>query len=151
MKIIFLQDVRGRGKKYEVKDVADGYATNFLFPKRLAEPATPANLARLESLKKKLDQEHDESLKRMQSLEEKLKTSSLKFPVKTDEKGSVFGSITKDMITKALREQGWLGPERVDIHLEHPLKTIGEHEVEIGLKEGHKAFLRVILTPQQPR
>ncbi len=148
MKVIFLEDVRGRGKKYEVKDVADGFAKNQLLPQGLVEPATPGNLAKLNALKVRLMRGHEETKKRLETLRESLQTIVLEFSMKTDVRGSVFGSVTKDMILKELRNRKLLGPERIDIVLDHPLKQIGDHLVVADLKNGLKANIKIILRSQ---
>ncbi len=149
MKVIFLKDVRGRGKKHEVKDIADGFAKNYLIPQGLAEAATDERLARHSAIVQHGEKEQAELVRRLHSLVDILKNRKLEFDVKTDAKGSVFGSVTKEMILKALRDQGFLGAERVDLHLDHPLKELGDHRVEIDLKHDLRASLTVTLRPQQ--
>ena len=68
--------------------------------------------------------------------------------MRTDEHGSVFGSVTKEMILKAMREHGWLGKERADVELEHPIKKIGDQTVVVDLKRGIRAKLKVVVRPQ---
>lgn len=149
MKIILNQDVQGIGKKHEVKNVADGYARNFLLPQKLAVPATPQALKGLEAVKSKIEKEDLESKKRLTELARMLKGSFLEFKVKMDEKGTVFGSVTKEMILRAMRSEGWLGKERVEIKLDHPLKKIGEHMIPVDLKHGILSELKVVLRPQE--
>jgi large subunit ribosomal protein L9 len=149
MKVILLQEVRGTGKRREVKEVADGYARNFLFPNKLAEAATPAALKALAKELEELKHEDRELMKRLEELSRTLADRHLDFFVKADEKGNVFGSVSKEMVLKAMREQGWLGKERVEIQIDHPLKTLGEHLVEVDLKKGLRAKLTVVLR-QQP-
>ena len=76
-----------------------------------------------------------------------MKDISLEFILKTDEAGSVFGSVTKEMILKSLRENHIVSTERVDITLNHPLKVFGEHKIAVELKKGFTAELKVILKP----
>jgi large subunit ribosomal protein L9 len=148
MKIILLEDIKGIGKKYDVKDISDGYARNFLLPKKLVRQATPRALKELEQLKAKTEKKDAEFKKRLSKLARQISESYLEFQLKTDEKGSVFGSVTKEMILRAMREHGWLRKERVDILLEHPLKEFGEHKVSVDLKKGIKAELKIIVQPQ---
>ncbi|MEK7507653.1 MAG: 50S ribosomal protein L9 [Patescibacteria group bacterium] len=149
MKIILLQDIRGVGKKNEVKDVSDGYARNFLFQNNLAKAATPINIKQLETLKSKLNEKEIELKKHLEELARKIKDISLEFTLKTDEAGSVFGSVTKEMILKSLRENHIVTKERVDITLAHPLKAFGEHKMPVDLKKGITAELKVIILPQK--
>ena len=145
MKIVLLQDVRGLGKKHETKEVADGYALNFLIPRGLAAPATAGKLAEAAAVLERREHEKKERAARTADLARILERDHLTFPLKTDGK-SVFGSVTKETILSALRARGWLGTARVDVLLDHPLKTLGEHRVPIDLKDGARAMLRVIVT-----
>lgn len=149
MKVILLADIGGMGKKYDVKDVSDGHARNLLLPKKLAKPATPQALKELGQLKAELEKENAELRKHLEELARQINESYLEFELKTDEKGSVFGSVTKGMILRAMREQNWLRKERVDILLEHPLKEFGEHKVAVDFKKGITAELKIIVRPQQ--
>ena len=149
MKVILIQDVRGVGKKNDVKEVSDGYARNFLFQNNLAKAATPVNIKQLENLKSKFDKEEVELKKHLEELARKMKDISLEFTLKTDEAGSVFGSVTKEMILKSLRENHIVSTERVDITLDHPLKIFGEHKIAVDLKKGVVAELKIKLRPQQ--
>jgi large subunit ribosomal protein L9 len=149
MRIILLQDVRGIGKKNDVKDVSDGYAKNYLLPRKLGEPAVPKALAAVAEIKARQGAKHAEATARLAALADTLKAEKLVFSVKAGEKGSAFGSITKDMIVSALRTRGRLGPDdRVDVELEHPLKELGEHEVALRLPHGTRAVCTVILQRQ---
>jgi large subunit ribosomal protein L9 len=145
MKVILLQDIRGIGKKYEVKDVAEGFAKNYLLPRKLIQPATPGNLAQLAAVNARRTREEGEVMSRLAALRDRLGELRLTFPMRADESGAVYGSITKEAIMKAMREHGWLGPERIDVELEHPLKTLGEHRVRLDLKHEMTAELTVIL------
>ena len=147
MKVILLQDVRSIGRKNEIKEVSDGYARNFLFKNSLAKPAKPTSVKQLENLKSKLDAEEAEFKKHLGEVAKKMKEVSLEFTLKTDDAGSVFGSITKEMILKSLREHHLVGKERVDIALDHPLKVFGEHKIPVDLKKGITAEIKIILVP----
>jgi len=148
MRVILLQDIRGIGKKYEVKDIAEGFGTNYLLPRKLVQPATPGNLARLAAAKARLEHDDTEAIKQLTALRDKLASVRLEFPVRTDDTGAVYGSVTKEAILKAMRDHDWLGPERIEIQLEHPLKTLGEHRVPVDLKHGLTAELIVTLRQQ---
>ncbi len=143
MKVIFLQDIRTIGKKFEVREVSDGYARNFLFPGKLAEPATPDALKKLEAMKAAREKENNEEKARREALAKKISAVKLEFELKADKSGAVFGSVNKDSIAKALREHHLIGPERVDIELKYPIKEIGEYAVTIDLKKGVTAKLKI--------
>ena len=148
MKIILLQDVRGVGKKYEVKEVADGYGRNFLVAKGLAKAVTPETQKQVMAQKARMEKEGAEFKKRLGELARNINTHHLEFHLRTDSKGSVFGSVTKEMILKAMREHEWLRTERVEVQLPHPIKEIGDHEVAVRLKQEFTAKLKVIVRPQ---
>jgi large subunit ribosomal protein L9 len=148
MKIILLQDIKGVGKKYDAKDVADGYARNFLLPNKLAEIATPSSLKELEIRKSEMNKNEQESKKHTEELLRQMKERTLEFFLKTDEAGSIFGSVNKDAILKALRDAGLVTKERVEIELTHPLKEFGEHKIGIRFRNGMSGDIKVIIRPQ---
>lgn len=145
MKVIFLSDVRNVGKKFEVKEVSDGYARNFLFPNKLAETATPAAIKKLETMRAAHEKEDKEELAHLESLARKINETKIQFEVKVDRSGAVFGSVNKESILKALREHKLIGAERIDIDLKYPIKELGEFSVPIDLKKGVAAKLGVIV------
>ena len=149
MKVIFLQDVRNVGKKFDVKDVSDGYARNFLFPNNLAKLATPAAQKELEMLKSRTDKGEQEFKKRTEELLRVMNERTLEFFLKTDAVGSVFGSVNKEDILKALRDTGLVSKERVEVELERPLKEFGERKINIRFRNGVEGEIRVIVRPQQ--
>lgn len=149
MKVIFLSDVRNVGKKYDVKDVSDGYARNFLFPNKLADVATPAAIKRLESMRAEHEKEDKDVLKHLEALAQKLNQTKLQFELKADKSGVVFGSVNKESILKGLREHKLIGAERVDIDLKYPIKELGEYVVPIDLKKGVVAKLGVIVAKSE--
>lgn len=147
MQVIFLQTVKGKGEKNQVKNIADGYARNFLIPQGLAVPATPATLKGLEAAKARADEEDKEEMERVHRLVSELKNKKLEFQLKTDGKGSVFGSVNADMIKKSLQEQGLSGNDRVEVELKHPIKEFGEHRVELRFHKGVTAKVAVSVQP----
>ena len=95
MKVILLSDVKTLGKKGTIKEVADGYARNLLFPKKLAVPATPANLKKWEAEQARLELKEAQEEAEAKKIAAKIEALTLKFPRKTGEGGKLFGSITK--------------------------------------------------------
>ncbi len=148
MKVIFTEDIRNVGKKYDVKDVADGYARNFLFPNKLAEPASPAAFKKLEAMKADFRKNEEEYRKHAEEIIRKMSERSPEFFLKTDESGAVFGSVNKEMILKALRDAGLVTKERVEIELDRPIKEIGEHKIALRFKNGITGELKIIVRPQ---
>lgn len=145
MKVILLVDVKNLGKKYEVKEVLGGHARNFLLPRGLVKVATPKTLAELGKLKAKLDEEEKKLTERLESIAQLMESRTLKFQLRVDEAGKAFGSVNKDDILKSLRSEKFVTVERVEVNLAHPLKDLGEHKVEVDLKKGVKAVLRVMI------
>ena len=148
MKIIFLEEVRNVAKKFDVKDVSDGYARNFLFPNKLAEPATPGAMKKLDAMRAAHDKNEADLFARLHEIAEKINKTKIEFTVKTDKSGAVFGSVNKESILKSLREHQLVTTERVDIDLKYPLKEIGEYAVPLDLKKGVSANLRVVISAE---
>lgn len=144
MKVILHQDIRGVGKKNEIKNVSDGYAKNLLFPKMMAEPATPQAIKRLEDFRARQTQDNAETKRRLETLAKEIKSHSIEFKVKAGGDGSVFGSVTKDMIQKSI-QTSFKTSDKIEVILEHPIKKIGEHEVSVDLKKGIQSTLKVIV------
>ena len=148
MKIILLKDVRGVGRRTEVKEVATGYAQNFLFPKSLAILATPLELKKLEESRERETKSETETIAHLYQLAETFKEKKIVFSVKTDQTGRVFGSVSKNSILSGLRDVGLISKERIEINLPHPLKQLGEYQVELDLKRGVKTTITIILQKQ---
>lgn len=148
MKVIFLEEVRNVAKKFDVKDVSNGYARNFLLPNQLAEPATPSAMKKLEALKVEHTKNEAKLLERLREIAEKINETKIEFALKVDKSGAVFGSVNKESILKALRDHQWVTTERVDIDLKYPLKELGEYAVPIDLKKGVTATLKVVIAKE---
>jgi large subunit ribosomal protein L9 len=143
MKIIFLQDVRGVGQKFDVKDVSDGYARNFLFPNKLAEPASEASLKKIEAMKVAHEHSEVELMKQLEDAKRQIEAVTLEFPLKADKSGAPFASVNKETILSALRDHRFITTERPTINLKYPVKEFGLHTVEIDLKKGVVAKLKI--------
>ncbi len=148
MKVIFLQDVRGVGRRSEIKEVSPGYARNFLFPKKLAVLATPELVVEFEKKKEFEKKSEAELLVHLKELAQKLKENKVSIPVKTDAHGRIFGSVTKEAILQDMKDRGVITVEKIEIILSRPLKKVGEYEVEVDLKKGIRSKLTVILQKQ---
>ena len=122
-----MQDVRKVGKKWEVREVSDGYAKNLLIPKELAKLATPAEIVEIEKRKKREEVAAGEKRQKILEMADKIKSQNFEFKVKTDENGHIFGSIGEREILKKLKEEK-IGVEKVLV--EHPFKKTGIYEVE---------------------
>lgn len=143
MKVILLQELKGRGGEGDVIDVAQGFAVNFLLPRKIAIPATSGNLKQLEhrshNIKKREDQRIGDATALMSSLAEKTVTIS----AKAGEEGRLFGSVTTMMVEDAIREQLGVDLDRRKIETHGHIKELGQHTVDIALYRDVKAQVTV--------
>ncbi len=146
MRVILRQDIKGVGRKYEVKDVSEGYASNFLFPRKLAESATPDAIKKVELLKSQniAEVEIRENLAK-KSLEV-LKDVVVTLTKKANEKGSLFSSIHVEEISEALKGQTNIDLLPDFINLEKPIKNIGDHKIEVVVGKNKGEFTLRILS-----
>ncbi|MFZ2522758.1 MAG: 50S ribosomal protein L9 [Minisyncoccia bacterium] len=142
MKIILLKDVPKVGRRYDIKDVADGYALNMLLPRGLAERATPDKIAKIESVKAMdlADKKIQEELL-LKNLEE-VKKVTLRFKEKANEKGHLFAGLTREIILAALKKDTKFNIDADAIKLDKPIKEVGDHKVQIEVL-GKKAEFEV--------
>jgi len=145
MKVILLQDIPKLGNKFEVKNVNDGYARNFLFPRGLAKPAIEIVLKSLAEQKAREEREESEEYQKYKLIAEKLKSLVLRFKMKVEEKNKrAFGSVTAVKIRDALKKQE-IEVEKDWVLLEEPIKTMGEKEVKIKFPTGVKGEVKVVV------
>lgn len=149
MKVILLEEIKNLGKKFDIKEVADGYARNFLFPNNLAIAATSTNLKKIEEIKKRLEKENEETIKHLQSIARKISETKIEFSLKIDKEGNVFGSVNKEMILRAFREHNLVTKERVNILIDHPIKELGEHKLKAKLGKGIETEFSIVVQPQK--
>ena len=127
MKVIFLKDVRGSGRAGEVKDVAEGYARNFLLPNKFAEAATQEKVAKLEAQKEAREAERRKEEENRNAAVAALRGKVVRFSVRATEKGGLFKQITPADIARALKAQHQATLSEDAVHLAAPIKTIGAH------------------------
>ena len=142
MKVILTQTIDRLGKTGDIISVKDGYARNYLFPKNIAKEATPPNIKALESLKKKQTLEDENKLKDARALAEKISTLSITISAKAGEEEKLFGTVTADMISKALEAEG-ISAGKKDIVLDEPIKKLGVYQIGVKVHPEVKAVLRV--------
>lgn len=143
MKIILLADVKNLGRKGEVKETSDGYARNFLFPKKLAQTATPEIVKQAEAQEKQRREKEAEEIGKKKKLAESL--HGKKFVLKAkDKKGKLFGSITAKQISEKLAENGFVIWEKC-LNISKPIKELGEHKIKIDLGDGIVAEFDLIV------
>ena len=146
MKVIFLKDVKGKGKKGEIKNFADGYATNFLFKQGLAIEATPANIKALEAQKRREQQQAEEELAKAKQLKEKLEQITVQLSAKAGEGGRLFGSITSKQIAEALQSQHQIKIDKRKIELDDAIRSLGYKNVPVKLHPEVTSTLKVNVT-----
>ncbi|OGZ57242.1 MAG: 50S ribosomal protein L9 [Candidatus Spechtbacteria bacterium RIFCSPHIGHO2_02_FULL_43_15b] len=144
MKVILLQDIENLGKKWEVKDVKDGYAKNFLFPQDLAKQATDSAAAEAELLRVKEEELAQKELEGIEANVSKLDGYELKISMPIGDEGQVYSSVNAQRISSALSEAGFKVSAK-QIKLEEPIKEAGEFPVNIEFDHGLEAEIRVIV------
>jgi len=147
MKVIFLKDVKGKGKNGEVKEVSEGYAHNYLLPKNLAVEANKGNLKQLENKKKNDQKRVQEELEEAKQLKDQLEKAEVALSAKSGDGGRLFGSITSKQIAQELKQKGFKIDKR-KIELTDPIRTLGYTNVAIKLHLEVTAILKVHVTEQ---
>jgi len=143
MKIILLQDVKGLGKRGDIKEVSEGYARNFLFVKKLAEIATGSGMKKVEVIKSKQKEKEQIDLEKTQELAAQLDGKSITLLVK-EKDGKLFGAVHVKDILKELKKENIILPEK-SVVLESPIKELGEYEVKIELDHRIEATIAVLV------
>lgn len=148
MKVILLKDVEKLGKKYEIKEVADGYAKNYLIPKGLAKVANEKNLKWLEKQKEKEEKKAEEELIKVQNLASAIDGQEIVIPVKVGENGQLFESITSQKIYEKLKEMGY-NIKKNQILVDSPIKEIGEFPIKIKFPHNLEAEIKVVVIEEK--
>jgi len=143
MKVIFLKDVKGKGKKGEVKNVADGYAQNFLIKQGLAVEASQANISTLNAQKKKEEKLAADELAEAKKLKEKMDKITVEFSTKAGEGGRLFGSITSKQIADELQKVNGIKIDKRKIELPDAIRSLGYTKVPVKLHTEVTATLNV--------
>ncbi|MED4207265.1 50S ribosomal protein L9 [Neobacillus mesonae] len=143
MKVIFLKDVKGKGKKGEIKNVADGYAQNFLIKQGLAVEATNANLSSLDAQNKKQEKLAAEELAEAKKLKEKLDQTTVELTAKAGEGGRLFGSITTKQVAEELQKKHGIKIDKRKMELADAIRSLGVTKVPVKLHHDVTATLSV--------
>lgn len=146
MKLILLEDVKSVGKKGDIVNKNDGYALNYLIPKKLAVEATKANMNDLELKKKAEEKRKKEELEEAKKIAEQLNDKVVKVSVKAGENGKVFGSVTNKEIADALAKQTGMDIDKKKISFDAPIKMVGRRIVKIKLHPQVTVELAVEIT-----
>lgn len=143
MKVILLDDIKGVGKKNEIVNASEGYAKNYLFPKKLAVEANKSNVNHLDNIKKNQEAKRQEELEQARLLGDEIEKKQIKIAVKIGNNGKLFGAVTNKEISAALKEQAGLDIEKKKIVLSEPIKDLGQRQVDIKLHPKVTAKLNV--------
>ena len=148
MRVVLKKEVHGLGRAGDVKDVADGYAKNFLLPRGLASEASAGALKQVaherQAAKAKKDREREEA----KALAARLATTALTFKLKVGPQGKAFGSVTAKDVADALERAGIDVPHD-RIHLVEPMRAVGPHEVEVRLHAEVRAKVTAVIEPEK--
>ena len=149
MKVFLKCDVPGLGKANEVKNVADGYARNYLFPKGGAAPATDSNLKAAQVFAETQRAREDRIRERSQHIAEQLNAKTFKFKAKSGETGRLYGSITSADIATAIGRALNISFDKRWIVLERPLRDLGTHAVDVRLEGGIHTQAHVVIETEE--
>lgn len=148
MRVIFLQNIKDVAQIGDIKNVSDGYARNFLIPKNFAKPATAETEKQAEILKKKRELENLANKENAAELAKTMEGFVLEITEDANEEGHLYGSVNTKRIAEELAKNKIKIKEDL-INLPEPIKTIGEHEVELELYPEFKTKIKIIVSPNQ--
>ena len=145
MKVILLGELRGKGGEGDVVDVAQGFAENYLYPNKIAIPATKGNLKQLEERRNNIAKREEKRLADAAALKETLESKAVTVDARIGEEGQLFGSVTSTMIADAVKQQLDVEIDSKRIARSHAIKNVGRHEVEVDLYREIKATVAVLV------
>jgi large subunit ribosomal protein L9 len=146
MKVVLRQEVIGTGEIDDVAEVSEGYARNYLFPRRLAVPATPKELALVEGRRAERAKQLAQKRTELEELAARINALTVTITADVGEEGKLFGSITPTDIAAALKTSAGLEIDKRKIELAEPIKVVGEHQAPIKLYKDLIANLKVNVT-----
>ena len=151
MKVILNQDVAGLGEEGDIREVANGYARNYLIPQTLAVAYTKNNLSRLESRRTAIEQRKEEKRREAMSIKERLESEELTFSMPAGESGKLFGSVNNAMVVQELENRGYsIEKKRLEVP-EHNIRMIGTYTVRVRLYGNEEAQLSVTVEAAQEK
>jgi large subunit ribosomal protein L9 len=148
MQVVLLQDVEKVGLRGDVVDVARGYARNYLLPRKLAQPATPARIAELEKVRTTRARHEAQTFEQARELADTLAKATLRFEVKAGTQGTLFGSVTATDIADELWSAHKIRVDRRKIELTDPIKRVGRYEVPIELFQDVRVEVQTHVVPE---
>jgi len=147
MKVIFMRTVKGKGNEGDVKDVSEGYARNYLFPKKLAVEASKGNMKQLELKKKGEEKRAEEERQQAELLKNEIEKLTIELKAKSGEGGRLFGSITSKQIAQVLKKKK-IDVDKRKIELDEPIRTLGYTDVPVKLHPQVTAKVKVHVTEE---
>ncbi len=147
MKIIFIKDQPGAGKKGEIKEVSSGFATNFLIPKGFAQVVTPQLEAKMQKESKEAEEKKIREAQKMSGLKQDLEKRVFTIKVKVGDKGQVFGGIHEKEIAKAITDKMGLDIDKNQIEISGAIKELGQHQIKLKLISNVFANIKINLEP----
>ena len=145
MKVILNQDVPGLGEEGDIKEVASGYARNYLLPQNFALPYTKQNLTQLETRRTAIESRKEEKRREAMSIKERLESEELTFSMPAGDSGKLFGSVNNAMVVQELEKRGYsIEKKRVEVP-EHNIRMIGNYTVKVKLYGNEEARLNVVV------
>jgi len=144
---ILLQDVEALGGRGDVIDVAPGYLRNYLVPRKLAQPATPASIAESERRREAAERAAAEAAERAEETAALLRKTVLTISHQAGDDGRLFGSVTSQEIAEAVRQARGVKLDKRRVQLDDPIRTTGTHMVTVEVAEGVTADIKTIVTP----
>ncbi len=148
MKVILLQDIKSVGKKGQILDASDGYARNYLLPKKLAVIADAQNMNELKTKQEANKYKKDMGTAQAKELAEKMKNYELTFKIKAGDNGKTFGSITAKDIADEFNKKYFAEIDKKKVVLDDSIKTLGVYNIEIKLFEGVSGIIRVCVVAE---
>ena len=148
MKVILLQDIKNVGKKDEIINANDGYARNFLFPKKLALEATKDNLLKLQAKKDSQKHKKDLEIEEFKKKAKKIEDITLEIKVKAGDNGKIFGGVTAKEVSEELNKQYKIQIDKKKITLKETIKNIGRFSVDVKFGDGISAKLTLNIQPE---
>lgn len=148
MKVILLQDIKNVGKKEQVIEANDGYARNYLFPKKLALEATKDNMLKLNAKKKSIENKKNIEIEANKKIAKELEKIELKIKAKAGENGKIFGGVTSKEISEELKKQYKYEIDKKKIVLKETIKNLGRYTAEIKFGDGVNAKLTLVIENQ---
>jgi large subunit ribosomal protein L9 len=145
---ILLKDVDTLGERGDVIDVSPGYLRNFLVPRKLAQPATPASIAESQRRREAAERAAIEAAEKAEQTAALLRKTVLTISHQAGDDGRLFGSVTSQEIVDAVRQARGVRLDKRHVRLEEPIKTTGTHMVSVEVTEGVTAEIKTIVTPQ---